>query len=264
MLVLEAGFSEGALGFPKFSRFLRQAHDHGVVVMNQGEGGSFQVALGTTDGIEKPFPEASESTDGDSSSASRPRERTHSRGGRGARDSSPPVEVPVSSMDFPTGRDAVIQYLTAYDGVGQKTAETLVDAFGNEKVFGVFDSEPARVQEYLTPGRAEKVLEAWRADLALRRAGTSPAAPEASNAPTPPEVHSPKIAFIAGFGGKSDSGKAGRSSVYEAATASAAAPVSGVTPKADETPISEEASASDEAPAKSWGRRPRRTRSSGE
>jgi hypothetical protein len=47
MLALQKDFDEAALGFSKFSKFLRQAHDHEVVDLRKGEGGNYHVALGT-------------------------------------------------------------------------------------------------------------------------------------------------------------------------------------------------------------------------
>jgi hypothetical protein len=46
MLALQAGFDEADLGFPKFSRFLKQAHDHEVIDLRKAEGGNYEVALG--------------------------------------------------------------------------------------------------------------------------------------------------------------------------------------------------------------------------
>jgi uncharacterized protein (TIGR00288 family) len=44
MLELNPAFDEGELGFGKFSRFLRQAHDHEVVDLQKGEEGTYQVS----------------------------------------------------------------------------------------------------------------------------------------------------------------------------------------------------------------------------
>ncbi len=45
MLELNPSFDEGELGFGKFSRFLRQAHDHEVVDLEKREEGTYQVSL---------------------------------------------------------------------------------------------------------------------------------------------------------------------------------------------------------------------------
>ena len=44
MLELEPSFDEGELGFGKFSRFLRQAHDHEIVDVEKREEGTYQVS----------------------------------------------------------------------------------------------------------------------------------------------------------------------------------------------------------------------------
>ena len=57
MLQLDPSFDEGELGFGKFSRFLRQAHDHEIVDLQKREGGTYQVSPRRTaprDGGEKP------------------------------------------------------------------------------------------------------------------------------------------------------------------------------------------------------------------
>ncbi len=72
-------------------------------------------------------------------------------------------------LRLPTGRDSVIKYLSnSYRGVGQKTAESLVDALGDD-LFRVLQTNPSRVEEILPPARAEKVLEGWEEDFARRR-----------------------------------------------------------------------------------------------
>ncbi len=47
MLELDPAFDESELGFGKFSRFLRQAHDHEVVDLEKREEGTYQVSLST-------------------------------------------------------------------------------------------------------------------------------------------------------------------------------------------------------------------------
>jgi hypothetical protein len=55
----------------------------------------------------------------------------------------------------------LVGQLTGYAGVGRKTAETLVEAFGSE-LLHVLDEQPERVREVLPDHRAERVLEARR------------------------------------------------------------------------------------------------------
>jgi uncharacterized protein (TIGR00288 family) len=80
-------------------------------------------------------------------------------------------EAPVdpSTLGLPTDPDAQVRYLSnSYKGVGKKTAEVLVEEFG-ESLFTVLDEQPDRVREVVPPGRADRVLEAWQEDLTRRR-----------------------------------------------------------------------------------------------
>ncbi len=45
MLAIEAGFDEAELGFGKFSRFLRQAHDHEVVTLSRDDNGIYELRV---------------------------------------------------------------------------------------------------------------------------------------------------------------------------------------------------------------------------
>ncbi|MSR23152.1 MAG: NYN domain-containing protein [Gemmatimonadetes bacterium] len=47
MLVFDPRFDESEMGFSKFSRFLKQAHDHEVVTLVKGDDGNYQVSLST-------------------------------------------------------------------------------------------------------------------------------------------------------------------------------------------------------------------------
>jgi uncharacterized protein (TIGR00288 family) len=71
MLELQGGWDESALGFSKFSRFLRQAHDAEVVTLRRGDGGNYDVVAGTAD-----LPHFDEQPDSRGG-------RDRSRGGRG-------------------------------------------------------------------------------------------------------------------------------------------------------------------------------------
>ncbi len=46
ILAMDRGFDETELGFAKFSRFLKQAHEHGVIVLNRRDSGNYEVTLG--------------------------------------------------------------------------------------------------------------------------------------------------------------------------------------------------------------------------
>jgi uncharacterized protein (TIGR00288 family) len=75
--------------------------------------------------------------------------------------------VDLSTLGLPTDKAAIVQYLTnSYKGVGEKTAEQLVNEFGAE-LFAVLHRNPDRLRSVI-PRRAEQLLEGWRADFARR------------------------------------------------------------------------------------------------
>lgn len=115
---------------------------------------------------------------------SEPAPQRAARGGRGTRTTDAPAKIAASApaLGLPTEEGAVIDYLaTNYKGVGRKSGELLVDAFGAGKVFDALQTQPDRVKEALGVRRGETLLEAWRADHAARMAvaprpnGESPA-----------------------------------------------------------------------------------------
>ena len=147
MLEIDSSFDERELGFGKFSRFLRQAHDREVIDLTKGKNGSYDVALPGGTGAEAA---ASAET--------------------GTR---PATLFDPSALGLPSGEETVIRYLTnSYRGVGKKTAEALVKSFG-EDLFRVLHGDPKRVRETLPSKRADQVLEAWRNDYGRRREGPS-------------------------------------------------------------------------------------------
>jgi len=74
-----------------------------------------------------------------------------------------------AELGLPTDPEAIVRYLThRYRGVGDKTAELLVERFG-AGLFGVLRDDPAAINDAVTPKRAEQVLEAWQVDYERRR-----------------------------------------------------------------------------------------------
>src|SRR5690606_20911070 len=72
-----------------------------------------------------------------------------------------------AAESFPTEPAAVIARLSAYKGVGRKTAETLVEALGAGNVFPTLRDAPDRIREALGGGRrAELLIAAWQAEAA--------------------------------------------------------------------------------------------------
>jgi hypothetical protein len=241
MLEVREGFDEGELGFPKFSRFLQQAADDGVVGLEKQDGGNYEVSLldGAAGAVEAPAapeaeepeaeptaesdatpePEAEEAPRGPVVRELRPEDvvdpdapgrRLGPRGGttrrRGGDDDPPPLlpgqsggaeesgaasetdaaagggdagapadsdgaNVDVRELGLPTDSTAQLRYLTnSYKGVGKKTADALVESFG-EDLFAVLHTQPDRVRSVVPAGRAEALLEAWREDFARRTTG---------------------------------------------------------------------------------------------
>ncbi|MDP2957546.1 MAG: NYN domain-containing protein [Longimicrobiales bacterium] len=86
-----------------------------------------------------------------------------------------------TALGLPTEPAAIVRYLThRYRGVGEKTAELLVEQFGAD-LFRVLRDDPEAISAAVTPKRAEQVLEAWKIDFERRqgrRAGGVPDAPE--------------------------------------------------------------------------------------
>ena len=198
MLEVNRAFDEGELGFGKFSRFLQQAEEHGVISLEKTAMGNYRVSLAdsgatsprsapTQDASSQPVPTQDVPSRVGGGSAGRLGPRGGS-GGRKEKDGpmllkgqivgkaggspdrlSAGARIDVGGLGLPTNERAIVSYLTnSYGGVGTKTAESLVEAFGAD-VFRVFETEPARVAQ-IVPRRAPQVLAEWRADFERRSA----------------------------------------------------------------------------------------------
>jgi hypothetical protein len=74
----------------------------------------------------------------------------------------------LEGLGLPSDPEAIVRYLThRYKGVGEKTAETLVETFG-VGLFSTLRDDPDAVARVIPAGRAEQVLDAWRADYERR------------------------------------------------------------------------------------------------
>ncbi|HUF70354.1 MAG TPA: NYN domain-containing protein [Longimicrobiales bacterium] len=188
MLDHDAEWDESNVGFNKFSRFLRHAHDAEVINLRKVDSGNYEVALPAgampAAAASAAVPETESKTDDRSVGARRGSK------GRPSREAAPAVLVgqavvsppPASAradgaggagslddLDLPTSRDEIVQYLTkAYKGIGRKTAETFVDEIGAASVFGTLHGAPDRVTALIGGKRGETLLEAWRDDYAAR------------------------------------------------------------------------------------------------
>lgn len=79
-------------------------------------------------------------------------------------------QVPVSDLALPSEAGAIARYLShRYKGVGEKTAESLVEALGAD-LFRTMHEDPDAIAKIVPKNRAEQVLEAWRADYERRAA----------------------------------------------------------------------------------------------
>jgi uncharacterized protein (TIGR00288 family) len=117
------------------------------------------------------------------------RSRTRARGGRKtaaekrAQEAAAEPQFSAAELGLPRDRDSIQAYLiNSYKGVGTKTAESLLDAFGDD-VFRVLQEEPARVGEVLGDRRAGTVMENWTADLERRQEAAQPSPGEATPEP---------------------------------------------------------------------------------
>ena len=132
MVAIDGDFSENALGFGKFSKFLQFAASEGVVSVDRARDGSFRVRL-----VESATPAA-------------------------------PAEFDMRALELPTSASSIEKYLAhRYKGVGVKTAERLVKHFGTD-VFKVLQHAPERVRKVLPKLRADSVLTSWAADFERR------------------------------------------------------------------------------------------------
>lgn len=62
----------------------------------------------------------------------------------------------------------MVSYLREYEGVGPKSVQALVDAFGPTGVFRALRDQPDRVKEIVGATRGERLLDAWHRDYQRR------------------------------------------------------------------------------------------------
>jgi uncharacterized LabA/DUF88 family protein len=207
ILEIEPNWSETTVGFTKFSRFLRQAHDAEVINLRKLENGNYELTLpgqdipvaqngdearssrrsrgrGGRDRDRKPRPEEQLSIDATPASqpavpstpttpaatptptaGSAPSALYRRVSRRGPAPSGPPpllegqAVAPVrAEKPAAEGNDSV-KRLTALKGVGQKTAEAAVAAFG-PGVLDVVRNDPDRVRNELGTRLAQPLIDA--------------------------------------------------------------------------------------------------------
>ncbi|MFP3948564.1 MAG: hypothetical protein ACLFWG_07520, partial [Longimicrobiales bacterium] len=91
------------------------------------------------------------------------------RRGSSVATASPTTVVAPEELGLPTDEESVVRYLTnSYKGVGEKTAETLVEELGSD-LFSVLQRQPERIRDVLPSNRADQLLDAWQDDLSRRK-----------------------------------------------------------------------------------------------
>jgi uncharacterized protein (TIGR00288 family) len=82
--------------------------------------------------------------------------------------SAPVPDVPIDDLALPSESGAIVRYLThRYKGVGEKTAQALVERLGPD-LFKTLHEKPESIADIVPPARAEQVLAAWKADYERR------------------------------------------------------------------------------------------------
>jgi uncharacterized protein (TIGR00288 family) len=152
MMEKDPDFDEAALGFRKFSRFLRQAHDEEVITLERTGEGNYKISAVTGSAPaaqEAPAAEAEakDSTEEKGRSRGR-RDRSGSRRGRGSRGSSRDAGEADVSTD---AGDAQVVEESAAEPVAEAATEPVAEAPAAEPVAGKGTTEVAPTR--LTRGR---------------------------------------------------------------------------------------------------------------
>lgn len=113
MVERDPDFDEAALGFRKFSRFLRQAHDEEVITLERTGEGNYKIspvaggapAASSTAPVEEPAPEASEEKG--RGRGRRDRKDRSGRRGRGSKTSDKAEEEPLTEPEAPATDESV-------------------------------------------------------------------------------------------------------------------------------------------------------------
>ena len=77
-----------------------------------------------------------------------------------------PADKPAADVSKATtsGQEDMVERMArGYQGVGRRTAERLVEEFG-DRVLDVIDNEPGRIESVLPKGRAQAVIDGRRAE----------------------------------------------------------------------------------------------------
>ncbi len=181
IMELSPDFSERDLGFRKFSKFLVEAANKGILEIERADNGQHTISPPAAG-------RGGQQGGGQKGSGREERAAANGRGrrsrGRRARTKQPPkAESPPArgrgdfdpkALGLPTSESSIKSYLAnRYKGVGDKTAERIVSHFGRD-AFQVVHQEPERVRSILPKSRADAVLAAWAGDYDRRAREPAP------------------------------------------------------------------------------------------
>jgi len=203
MLEQEGKFDEAALGFSKFSRFLRQAHDEGIVDLERGPEGNYLVSPiggGAAAPAQTPASDTratAASAAGDSEgNSSRSRRGRSDRSGRGTRRDRDRERTPDSASEIVAeAAPEAVQVEAEMVEVKEEKREITI-----EKVESVKETGPSDTESTTSPGPdlPESTPEPTRSVGMGRfrrgsRSRSAPAASRKTSVPGPVEADSPKV-----------------------------------------------------------------------
>jgi uncharacterized protein (TIGR00288 family) len=111
MLEMDRSFHEAELGFPKFSKFLHQARDHGIVALTRTEQGNFEVRLA-------PEGSAPEHPSGEDAVATAETQDTDTDTGAPERDEAEAAEWSAPATETPAPSPSVVEFDPSQLGQG--------------------------------------------------------------------------------------------------------------------------------------------------
>ena len=182
IMELSPDFSERDLGFRKFSKFLVEAANKGLLEIKRADDGQHTVSppaarRGGQKGSGREERAAANGS-GRRSRGRTARTKQPPKAKQPPKPESPPArdrgELDPKALGLPTSESSIKSYLAnRYKGVGDKTAERIVSHFGKD-AFRVVHQEPERVRSVLPKSRADAVLAAWAGDYDRRARELAP------------------------------------------------------------------------------------------
>ena len=123
LLELDPAWDESNLGFSKFSRFLRRAHDEDVVTLNRLDNGNYEVAAGSVDVVEEPRGRGRGRGRGRSAETTAPAREEKPAAKAAAPDASKTEKQPAAASAQSTPREKAQPAATAAEQKGGKQAQ---------------------------------------------------------------------------------------------------------------------------------------------